>query len=417
MAFIVLSTGFNAKSNSFQTKATSGGTESLDIRKIVWQGAIKVWQRYPLFGSGVATFGYSYYQDRPLEHNLTSEWDFLYNKAHNELLDILANSGIIGLISYLLIFIVIIFYNAKYLGKLNSEDQATIISLDCALLALFISNFFGFSTVYVNVLMYFFFALLVILFNKQQIIALPTLKKNLFMETGKIVNFTCCLYLSFSVSKIWLADKAFVQAKELYEAGEYQDSIKVFYQAITLSKREALFYDELASTYANLALSLSEIDETEASQEFAKAALETSDIALKLNNRHLNFYKTRARILIKLSITDKQYLKEAEEVLLSAISLAPTDAKLYYYLAIVKNSLGENEAAIKILKNTIEIKANYAEAVLKLAEIYEETVNYQEALNHYQIYLHNFDSQNEEIKAKIKILEASMSGEKNNQSK
>ncbi|MBI4099478.1 O-antigen ligase family protein, partial [Candidatus Microgenomates bacterium] len=56
---------------------SSGISESGVIRKPVWIGAIKVWQRYPIFGSGVETFAYAYYQDRPVEHNLLSEWDFL----------------------------------------------------------------------------------------------------------------------------------------------------------------------------------------------------------------------------------------------------------------------------------------------------------------------------------------------------
>ncbi|MEJ2441646.1 MAG: O-antigen ligase family protein [Patescibacteria group bacterium] len=64
-----------------------GGTESGEIRKIVWKGAFNIWKNYPVFGSGVETFAYSYYNFRPVEHNLVSEWDFLYNKAHNEFLN------------------------------------------------------------------------------------------------------------------------------------------------------------------------------------------------------------------------------------------------------------------------------------------------------------------------------------------
>ncbi|MDP2860465.1 MAG: O-antigen ligase family protein, partial [bacterium] len=77
-------------------------SDSVDIRKVVWTGALGVFRRYPIFGSGVETFGYSYYQDRPVEHNLLSEWDFLYNKAHNEYLNFLATTGVVGLGTYLL---------------------------------------------------------------------------------------------------------------------------------------------------------------------------------------------------------------------------------------------------------------------------------------------------------------------------
>lgn len=71
-------------------------SDSTDIRKVVWEGAVKVWQHYPLLGSGTETFAYSYYNFRPAAHNLNSEWDFLYNKAHNEYLNFLANNGTFG---------------------------------------------------------------------------------------------------------------------------------------------------------------------------------------------------------------------------------------------------------------------------------------------------------------------------------
>ncbi|KKR63026.1 MAG: hypothetical protein UU02_C0035G0001, partial [Candidatus Woesebacteria bacterium GW2011_GWA1_40_43] len=91
----------------------TGGTESGQIRKIVWKGAIDVWKKYPLTGSGVETFAFSYYQFRPVEHNLVSEWDFLYNKAHNELLNILATTGLLGLGAYLFFSGVVVFYFVK----------------------------------------------------------------------------------------------------------------------------------------------------------------------------------------------------------------------------------------------------------------------------------------------------------------
>ena len=94
----------NEKVQTIQTGSTSletGGTESGTIRKIVWQGAIQIWKNYPIFGTGVETFAYSYYKYRPAAHNLTSEWDYVYNKAHNEYLNFLANTGTVGLLSYL----------------------------------------------------------------------------------------------------------------------------------------------------------------------------------------------------------------------------------------------------------------------------------------------------------------------------
>jgi len=82
-----------------------GGSNSFDIRRVVWQGAVNLGLKNPLFGTGVETFGYSYFIIRPATHNLLSEWEFLYNKAHNEYLNFFANSGFIGLITYLILII------------------------------------------------------------------------------------------------------------------------------------------------------------------------------------------------------------------------------------------------------------------------------------------------------------------------
>jgi O-antigen ligase len=78
-----------------------GGSDSGKIRLIVWQGAIEAFKQNPLTGSGVETFAFAYYKVKPLAHNLTSEWDYLYNKAHNEYLNYLATTGIFGLGTYL----------------------------------------------------------------------------------------------------------------------------------------------------------------------------------------------------------------------------------------------------------------------------------------------------------------------------
>ncbi|NMC36230.1 O-antigen ligase family protein [Candidatus Beckwithbacteria bacterium] len=88
-------------------------SDSTDIRQVVWEGALKTWRRYPLFGAGTETFAYSYYQSRLREHNDLSEWDFLYNKAHNEYLNFLANNGLLGLTAIFLLMVVTIWLCIK----------------------------------------------------------------------------------------------------------------------------------------------------------------------------------------------------------------------------------------------------------------------------------------------------------------
>jgi putative inorganic carbon (hco3(-)) transporter len=218
-----------------------GGTDSGEIRQIVWSGALKVWQRYPLFGSGVETFAYSYYKDRPVEHNLVSEWDFLYNKAHNEFLNFLATTGLFGLATYVVMvstFTLFPLWSVWRKGKEEKADQQhpadRILfssALASGLLALSISNFFGFSTVMVNVLLFLLPAFFVVKYlplqmktwsfaeEEPQEDGEPT--KNTEEDTSRIlavisyvILFCVAAGLLFSVYSLWRADYLYTRGKQ-----------------------------------------------------------------------------------------------------------------------------------------------------------------------------------------------------------
>ena len=133
-------------------------TDSEAIRKPVWEGAIKVWQRYPVFGSGVETFGYSFYLDRPASKNLDSEWDFLYNKAHNEYLNLLATTGTVGFITYLLVIGAFCFEMLKIVQHdtkvIPSATRDLVLAIFAGWVTILVTNFFGFSVVIIG--LYFF---------------------------------------------------------------------------------------------------------------------------------------------------------------------------------------------------------------------------------------------------------------------
>lgn len=119
-------------------------TASQDIRKIVWQGAIDLYQKYPVFGTGVESFAYTYYWTRPASHNLTSEWEFLYNKAHNEYINYLATTGTIGITAYLILII------TSLIGFIKNKH----FFLLAAYISILITNLTGFSVVVISLYFY-----------------------------------------------------------------------------------------------------------------------------------------------------------------------------------------------------------------------------------------------------------------------
>ena len=151
--FLIIGNPF--RGSNIQSQAPSGpaletgGTESGAIRKIVWKGAFEIWKHYPVFGTGVETFAYSYYKFRPATHNLVSEWDFIYNKAHNEYLNLAANTGTVGLAAYLFLTGTSVLL---FIRKSRFDLMAGYVGL-------LVTNFFGFSVVPTQLLFFLFPAL------------------------------------------------------------------------------------------------------------------------------------------------------------------------------------------------------------------------------------------------------------------
>lgn len=401
---------------SQSSQVQEGGTPSEEIRKIVWQGAIRVWQRYPIFGSGVETFAYSYYLDRPLAHNLVSEWDFLYNKAHNELLNLLANSGIVGLLSYLSIFIGIF-----YIGINNSFDNKhrdKILALLAGILAMFVSNFFGFSTVTSNLLLFGFFAIIILHTSQKNITNLAQEKKvegqsdlgNKEYIFCSIILVVMLIFLN-KVWSIWQADYLFTKGQSTFKYGGWQVGLSNLQKAIQKSPKEAFFYDELAEDYAELSIKFANDGQSTASASLAQKAIESNQYALQLNPAHLNFYKTQARIYRILGQLDPRLYSYMEQTLRKAISLAPTDAKLYYNLALILEALNKEDEALANMEYAVFIKENYLQARNELARMYFIRGDLQKAKEQYVFNLKNITPDDELIKEKLEIVEASISAQ------
>jgi len=427
--FLILGTPFSPKlSDLINQKQTTvnvakitepqevGGTPSEEIRKIVWQGAIKIWQRYPIFGSGVETFAYSYYLDRPVAHNLVSEWDFLYNKAHNEVLNLLANSGLVGLLSYLSMILMVFYLGIKNLLSQKGHDET--LALLAGILAMFVSNFFGFSTVMSNLLLFGFFAIISLQIDppkNEKLVQTKNNDKSIHLNTKDYIMCSIVLLITLvflnKTRLIWQADYLFTKGQNAFESGNPQIGLTYIQKAIQASPKEALFYDKLAEDYAELSIKFANDDQSTASAQLAQKAIESNQYALQLNPVHLNFYKTQARIYIRLGQLDDRLYAYAEQALRKAILLAPTDAKLYYNLALIIEVNGTDDEALTNMEYAVAIKENYLQARNELARMYFMRNELEKAKEQYVYSLENIAPNDELLKEKLKIVDASISAQ------
>ncbi|MBI2031986.1 MAG: O-antigen ligase family protein [Candidatus Levybacteria bacterium] len=371
-----------------------GGTDSGRIREYVWSGAIEAWKNYPLFGTGVETFAFAYYKYKPVGQNLTSEWNFLYNKAHNEFLNYLATTGIFGLGSYLLLigyFFYLLFKRLKYAVLKPQENRLPLLTL--ALLSSYISilitNFFGFSVVIVNI--YFFLIPAFVLLQEKLIdperkIMIPkTVSENSdsskfspFQWSSITITALIALYFLYTLYVYWDSDKLYAYGSNLDKAGYPQEAYKYLHKAVARRSSEPVFKDALIVNNANVAAQmLLESDKvtSESAQQASAIAQEAINISNELTLNYSNnivFWKSRVRMFYTLSQVDARFLPQALEAIRRASELAPNDTSILYNHGVLEGQNGNINEAIRVLEKTVTLKPDYRDPHFALGLFYHQ---------------------------------------------
>ena len=139
------------------------------------------------------------------------------------------------------------------------------------------------------------------------------------------------------------AQEWFEQGKKQWQAGEYEESIRYYSEAIRLDPNLAYAYNNRGASYADLG------QHERAIQDYDKAIELDPKYALAYNNRGLSYAGLR------------QY-KRAIEDFDKAIELDPKYAAEYYNRGNSYADLGQHERAIQDYDKAIELDPKYAAA-------------------------------------------------------
>lgn len=355
-----------------------GGSDSGKIRLVVWGGAMELFKKNPLFGTGVETFAYAYYSVKPIEHNLLSEWDYLYNKAHNEYLNYLATTGLVGLGTYLLMIAWVFYYSCRWIIKnrksqLDDPRMILILALLGAYTSILISNFFGFSVVIINMYMFVIPGFIFALSQKPKhetlepdvITTVPPKKAVPIMVVAVV-----CIYFQLFILNLWFADQEYSLGYNLDRAQEYVLANTHLENAVKLSPSEDLFKNELSLNLATLGLLLTQQDQATQGATFMDRAVAMSDEIVNKHPHNVVYYKTRIQTFFVLSQANNKYFKEALDSIKKARVLAPTDAKIAYNEGLLLGQNGNIDEAITVLKEAIQLKPNYRDPRYAIAVYY-----------------------------------------------
>ena len=219
-----------------QTKPTEYNiSDSGFIRKGIWAGTVKLWlasTKNLLIGTGPETFPYEFQFFRPASLNYSSEWNFILNKPHNYYLELLAQNGLLGLVIYLAIVIKVLL--AKH------------PALTPALVGLFITNIFGWPTVYTTLLFWTFLALLALTTNPTDLSMRPSVP---FRTVFTILIVSLYLYANILFGRQILADMFSKASDSYFEAGESQKALDYNNKSLGLNPNEPYYHRQRAKTY------------------------------------------------------------------------------------------------------------------------------------------------------------------------
>jgi tetratricopeptide (TPR) repeat protein len=402
------------------TLLETGGTESGTIRKYVWQGAINAWNsswKTRIIGTGTETFAFAFYRYRPKAHNMTSEWDFLYNKAHNEYLNYLATTGILGLGSYLLFIGACMVLFVKFqipstksqLGQLEIRSIRNYlpVALFAGWLSILITNFFGFSVVVVQLFLFLFPAMVIgeerVKSQKQDKMVSINMPRNVSIPYALLASLVllALLVLLVLLALGWYSDTLYATGVRRSRAGLYDTAVDALSRATGANPLEPLFADELGTAYAGLAASAVSAKDATSAARLVSLSLSASDRAVKTSPRNVNFWKTRTKIYYTFASFDPAFNNAAIEALEQAWKLSPNDPKITYNLSILYGRKGDNAKAIKLLQTTIDLKPNYRDGYYALWVFYTEIRDRESARQVLQDYLARVDPGDKDFLEKL----------------
>ncbi len=399
-----------------QSSFNSGVTDSFDIRKIVWKGAIDLGNKYPLFGTGVETFAYSYYFVRPVEHNLTSEWDFLYNKAHNEFLNYFATTGYFGIITYLLMISAVFYVGLTYITKSKSSQAWLIFCLLLAYLTIHVTNFFGFSTTSVNIFFYLIPAFVYVLHTSKEAEIVVSKTKSFQRKALLILPIGFFLYVIFFLIQYFTADTRFSAAEAYTRSGEYQQAA-IEYNDLMKIHYEHVYEDKLSYVLANLSYVAAYQKDKKTSADLLKLAQFYNQKSLNASPANINYWKTSVKndyLFYQIEL-DPKYIKEGVESLAAARKISPTDPKLPYSQALFYSVMEDEEKdndvkqalqqkSLSAINTAIKLKSDYRDSYFLKGQLLKKYGNKEEAKKTFQFILDHLEKNDAEVKKEIEKL-------------
>ncbi len=366
-----------ARPGNFLHKAVSDNFigETFGGRFVVWEGAWKSFLEKPWLGWGLENFEISFTKNyNPCMGTDKCGSDVWYDRAHNIIFDTLANTGILGFLSYLGIFVSAFLILWRQFSRQNITFWAAGI-LSVVLISYFVQNLTVFDMINSYAM---FFLVLGLIGNiaanqdessgQKRIPSMPAAAVILILFVFSFSNF---------VLKPLEADSYIIKSLG-FPLGSQQrlDSYQKTLAISPIGKYQIRdFFDQ-----STLELIRGMTDSSNISAEGVKKELDFNIEEMKktLKESPLDF-----RAYLKLGQTYNLYtvtlniskLPQSEEVLQKAVELSPKNQQGYWALAQTEIYLGKLDKALSLAEKALDLEPRFKTSNLIVIQIAKMTGN------------------------------------------
>jgi O-antigen ligase/tetratricopeptide (TPR) repeat protein len=336
---------------------------SLETRGVVWNIALSAWKDRPIMGWGVASHGFlfaPYYN--PQAASFEDVW---FDKPHNKIIEVMVDSGIVGLGGYLSIFGVVIYAFWKRRNVLG-ESSFALISLVFAYIVglLFLFDFQASYLWWYTILGFTGFILINEKPEKKERASQESLCLVIFIVGSLILGFC---FVRGNTRPLMAAKQGLVALKMEYSGQGAEKVLPIYRSAIglnTFGNREIL--SEMYKPFGTIRTNSGK----EALKPYLDFAIKEGEKIYKENPHDLK----NSLILAQLYLTgyefDSNNLDRAENIYLNYLKKAPNKFDSYYSLALISLQKQKLEDVGSYLDKAMMLNLRYYRSFWEAARIH-----------------------------------------------
>lgn len=384
--------------NNTRLRNLTSSKATFQTRLVSWEGAIKDFKNHPMLGVG---FGcYSNVFDRQFNSRFYdySRGETYFDRAHNNIFDIVSTTGAIGLLAYLSIFVFAIRELWVVLRKEDSHvgwsekgrKNIEIILLFCLLIAYFIQNLAVFDSLVTYIGLMITLGLIAHHYSSLEPEKAPS--KNRVSDALEVSALVGGLIMMLIIANYSNLMPYRIFSKTIYgyaqiSAGKFWDGYNTYREAFEnphpLARDAKSTYTRLVSGNPQAVATLPEKQQIEVlnyAVQLAEENLAENPHESIKNLEYAQLMQLVSNFQEKDSEQQKLYYQESLKAIDTAIESSPGRAALFFVKGQILAFGGDNEGAERIVKEGIELNPKYPEGYCRLASIYNSQERTSEAL-------------------------------------